>query len=928
MNPQTNLPAPRRKRFWSACIAVGTAIAAAASLAHAQSATVVISQVYGGGGNTGAPFTHDFVELHNISTATVDITGWSIQYASSTGSSWTNKLDLAASIPAGGYFLIRLAGGSNGVALPTPDATGNINMGGAAGKVALVNSTTVLTGSDPSADASVVDFVGFGTNANGFEGSGPAPAPSNSTSVARLDNGSQDTNNNAADFVVLNPPEPRNSSSPAYLPGGAPIPLAIGALAPAHNAGLVSPGTPLVIALNNPVTSASGSVTLSRGETTVQTFTLPDDAVISGNTITLQPDAPLAGGIHTVVISPDAFGDGDSTAPAVSPDWSFSVVSAALLATTPYTQNFAGFNVDNPALPDGWSLSGSVTAVIFAEDLPGNHGWGAGFRGGLRGGIEPEPLEDYVAPADVDVLGYQPTSNASSIVKTLTMVNNTGDPITDLTVRYTGRTERPDEARKPFYTVSVAGGPNVVPLGYSVTDGDGQARSAVVSGLSIAPGAVFTITWSAGRGAGSSGASSQIGISDVFVAAGALPVQPVVAASAPDYATLTQTSLTVNSSLTSDGGSEVTAQGFIIAPAETNPSPKVGDADVVAFTVPSPGTVDAYSVDLSGLDHTTAYALRAFATSGAGTGYSQPISFQTLAPVPGIGSGYFEDFEGLAASMTIGGLPAGWTILSSGGVNGYAGAWDATNAGGVVGGAFAPGVLGYQHSGSTGIATATLSLVNDTGAAITRLNVSYLGRVARVAQLRHPEWTVRVDGVEIPGLAYSTAAGEDETKTRRVTGLEIAPGATFTITWSSDTEVGTSGSRRHIGISNVAVNVAPDTGGDYASWASDNGIEGELPGADFDFDGLSNFMEYALGLDPKAADGSPGTFANGSISFAKGADAVENGDVVYAIETSATLAPDSWTVVTPTTNTATEISYLLPAGQGRLFARLVVSAAP
>ncbi|MBK9051066.1 MAG: Ig-like domain-containing protein [Chloroflexi bacterium] len=40
-----------------------------------------ISQVYGGGGNSGATYTHDFIELFNAGTTTINLTGWSVQYA-------------------------------------------------------------------------------------------------------------------------------------------------------------------------------------------------------------------------------------------------------------------------------------------------------------------------------------------------------------------------------------------------------------------------------------------------------------------------------------------------------------------------------------------------------------------------------------------------------------------------------------------------------------------------------------------------------------------------------------------------------------------------------------------------------------------------------------------------------------------------------
>src|SRR4029453_4917170 len=49
---------------------------------------VTISQVYGGGGNTGATYSNDYVELYNLSAAPVNITGWTLQYASSTGNGW------------------------------------------------------------------------------------------------------------------------------------------------------------------------------------------------------------------------------------------------------------------------------------------------------------------------------------------------------------------------------------------------------------------------------------------------------------------------------------------------------------------------------------------------------------------------------------------------------------------------------------------------------------------------------------------------------------------------------------------------------------------------------------------------------------------------------------------------------------------------
>ena len=185
----------------------------------ASSPDVVISQVFGGGGNSGAPFTNDYVELFNRGTTGVSITGWSVQYASATGSSWA-KANLSGTIPAGGYYLVQLSAGSGaGVGLPTPDATGTMNMSGTSGKVALVTNQTLLscsTGCLPN--ASIHDFVGYGS-ASAFEGSAAAPTLSNSTAGVRAAGGCTDTDSNGADFSA-GTANPRNSSSAHTTCGG------------------------------------------------------------------------------------------------------------------------------------------------------------------------------------------------------------------------------------------------------------------------------------------------------------------------------------------------------------------------------------------------------------------------------------------------------------------------------------------------------------------------------------------------------------------------------------------------------------------------------------------------------------------------------------------------------------------------------------
>ncbi|MFT3691614.1 MAG: Ig-like domain-containing protein [Kofleriaceae bacterium] len=183
---------------------------------------IVISQVYGGGGNSGATYNEDFVELHNRSADPESIGGMAIQYASAAGSSWSTNIALPnATIPGGGYYLVGLHAGTTGVALPTPDLVGTIDMSGTGGKVALT-ITSVTLPALPCPTQYTVDFVGFGT-ANCFEGTAATPAPSNTSSVIRATNGCTDANANNTDFAA-NPfatgIAPRNSATTAVTCSG------------------------------------------------------------------------------------------------------------------------------------------------------------------------------------------------------------------------------------------------------------------------------------------------------------------------------------------------------------------------------------------------------------------------------------------------------------------------------------------------------------------------------------------------------------------------------------------------------------------------------------------------------------------------------------------------------------------------------------
>src|SRR2546430_17167415 len=118
-----------RNRLLFALFAAGALLAA--PFAHGATSNVVVSQVFAGGGNAGASYTNDFVELFNRGAAAVDLTGWTIQYASASSTSWQTTA-LAGSIGPGRYYLVQLAStASVGSPLPTADATGTTNLANA-----------------------------------------------------------------------------------------------------------------------------------------------------------------------------------------------------------------------------------------------------------------------------------------------------------------------------------------------------------------------------------------------------------------------------------------------------------------------------------------------------------------------------------------------------------------------------------------------------------------------------------------------------------------------------------------------------------------------------------------------------------------------------------------------------------------------------
>jgi hypothetical protein len=196
--------------------------AAPSSGAAGGSATLVVSQVFAAGGNSGATYANDYVELFNRGTAAVDLSGWSVQYASAASTSWAPTA-LSGTLAAGRAYLVQLAsGGTAGAALPTPDATGTTNLATTGGKVAVVHDTASLTcgasAGSCSGVSTIADLVGYGSAAD-YEGTGAAPAPGATTAVTRAGGGCTDTDSNAADLAAA-APAPRTTATAASACSG------------------------------------------------------------------------------------------------------------------------------------------------------------------------------------------------------------------------------------------------------------------------------------------------------------------------------------------------------------------------------------------------------------------------------------------------------------------------------------------------------------------------------------------------------------------------------------------------------------------------------------------------------------------------------------------------------------------------------------
>jgi uncharacterized protein len=412
------------------------------SWSQTRAQQVVISQLYGGG--TGATYQNDYVELFNRGNAPVVVSGWSLQYASATGTGnfgANTVVNLTGTIAPGRYYLVQLAAGTTGSPLPvTADlANTGLNLSGTAGKVVLVNTTAGLPcngGSTPcsgTALSSIVDLVGYGT-ANYFETT-VAPAPSATNAIFRAQNGCQDTNNNGSDFVAA-AANPRNSASPLNTCGTVSNGLTA---TPTALSGFTTPqGTPSAA---QAYTLTAQSLTATVGITAPVGVEVSQDNIAFSPTLTL-PQTTTAAVVFTRLMGTTT-GAVTGTITNVSGSLTANVsISGTVTSTvisgtgttlttlcTPYTQDFnalASTGTTNTALPGGWFLAESGTNANgqYVADN-GNSNSGNVYSYGATG----SPDRSFG------------TLRSSSLVPIIgaVFVNNTGATLTSLDISYVGK---------------------------------------------------------------------------------------------------------------------------------------------------------------------------------------------------------------------------------------------------------------------------------------------------------------------------------------------------------------------------------------------------------------------------------------------------------------------------------------------------------
>ena len=607
---------------------------------------MVISQVYGGGGNSSATYNQDFVELFNRSTATIDISGWSVQYASATGpggaGDWAvTTIPASTTVAPGKYFLIALATGATGGALPTPDLTNTaVNMSGSAGKVALVNNAVALNGTTACSSATVVDVIGYGSTATCSETS-PfiTTGIDNTKSIFRKMNGCTDDNNNSTDFEIL-AVSPRNSASAANVCGAASPVLTATALTAFGN-----------VCINTTAGPNSFTITgtnLTAADVTVAALAGFTYSTTSGGTYTTTLNITQPGGSFTqevfVKFTPTAVqsyngdiavGGGGATSinvAAAGAGINISVTTGASSAVTSNSATLAGTATTTCAAITAYGIEYSTTNNFpngSGTQVPSTNINGSGNYTSDVTGLTAATTyyyKAYATNAQGTTYGTQQSFTTISTTPVLTATSLAGF----------GNVCLNTVAGPNSFTINganlTAADINVGPLSgfsFSTTSGGTYTNTLTLT----QPGGTYTqqvfvqFNPVAVQSYNGNIAVTGGGATSVNVAATGAGVNTAASVTSGAASAITQTTATVAGSIPATGCSAVTAYGIEYSTTNNFPT---GTGTQAASTNLSGIN---FSSALNGLSASTVYYYRAYATNAGGTTYGSQLSFTTAAPV-------------------------------------------------------------------------------------------------------------------------------------------------------------------------------------------------------------------------------------------------------------------------------------------------------
>jgi predicted extracellular nuclease len=626
----------RRLRIVLLC-AIACAVASPAP--RAVSPDIVISQVYGGGGNAGATLRNDFIELYNRGTVPVSVTGWTVQYASSAGTTWQST-PLTGTIAPGAYFLVQEGQGAGGTTnLPTPDATGTINMSGTTGKVALVRTSALLSGGCPIAPGdpaapSIADFAGYGSSATCSEGA-PTATLSNTTAAIRAAGGATDTDNNALDFSA-GTPQPRNGGLVIAPPANVVISQVYGG---GGNSGAIYRNDFVELRNLEPVAVSVNGWTIqysSAGGTTWSTTALA--GTIPPNGFYLIQEAAGSGGT-TALPTPDATG-GIAMA-AGSGKVALVADPGALTGACPLaaTLDLVGY--------------GSANCFEGAAPAPGLDNETAARRANDGLLDTNENAFDFArgAPNPRSTIGVPPTG-----IGTAAPASVADGGVTLLTVAVTAGAFPPSPISSVTADLSAIGG-GAVTLVDDGTAGDAIAGDAIYSRLATVSGAagLRTVAAAIADARGRIGtAAIRLAIEAPLTAIGAIQgsgsTSPLVGQFVTTSGIVTARRFSGFYVQSPDGGDDLdaaTADGIFVFTGSSTAQPAVGDAVRVSAIVAefAPAPPDPSLTELGGGP--------VWAASASGQPLPVPVTLSAADTSPSGGREQLERFEGMRVRATL-----------------------------------------------------------------------------------------------------------------------------------------------------------------------------------------------------------------------------------------------------------------------------------